>query len=60
LTSSWTEYLLSGGVTFVCADTIAIDATSATVAAAVCRRNREFRVRIVIGQPFHAATGGEE
>jgi hypothetical protein len=50
---------LEGGVTFVCADTIAIDATSAMVVAAVCRPNREFRIRIVIGQPFHAARGGE-
>jgi hypothetical protein len=38
---------------------MAIDATSAAIVAAVCRRF-VLRIRIVIGEPFHAATGGEE
>jgi hypothetical protein len=46
-------------VTLVCAETIAIEATSATTVAAVCRPLEE-RIRIVIGKPFHAATGGEK
>src|SRR5262245_53163049 len=57
--SSWTEYLLDGGVILVCAETIAIETTSAIAVAAVWRA-LEWRMRIVIGKPFHAATGGEE